>query len=395
VKGSVTILADWTGPEQQSFQAVLDGFKAKYPNVNAKYRPSTNLTQDLSTAVEGGNPPDLAAIPSPGIMKDYQSRGALKPMEFARSDVEDNYSKDWVDLGTINGKLYGVFFKGANKSTIWYSKQAFNNAGVQPPSSWSDLMKAADTIKASGTTPWSIDAGDGWPLTDFFENIYASTAGPDKYRQLADHKIPWTDPSVKQALSIMGQVFKKPDQIVGGTSGALQTQLTNAVTVVFSKPPKAAMMPEGDFVPGVVAGKAPAKVGTDVDFFDFPKAGDNSAVVSGGNVVVMFKDSPAAEALVKYLASPQAGEIWAKRGGFSSPNKNVSADAYPDDVTRRAATEVASADNLVFDMSDLAPGQFGSADEWTILQGFFKKPDDVNGAAQKLEAAAAKAYKSG
>jgi ABC-type glycerol-3-phosphate transport system substrate-binding protein len=392
VKGSVTLLADWTGPEGQSIQAVLDGFKKANPKVKVKYQPSTNLTQDLSTAVEGGNPPDLAAIPSPGIMKDYQKRGAIKPIEFARSEVEDNFNKDWVDLGTINGKLYGVFFKGANKSTIWYSKQAFTNAGVQPPESWDDLMKAADTLKASGVTPWSIDAGDGWPLTDFFENIYASTAGPDKYRQLADHQIPWTDPSVKQALQIMGGVFKKSDQIVGGTSGALQTELTKSVTAVFSKPPKAAMMPEGDFVPGVVAGKAPAKVGTDVDFFNFPPAGDNTVVVGGGNVVVMFKDSPAAQALVKYLASPEAGEIWAKRGGFSSPNKNVSEDAYPDDITRRSATALANADSFVFDMSDLAPGQFGSADEWTLLQGFFKNPDDVDGAAAKLEAAAKKAY---
>jgi len=70
VSGSVTILADWTGAEGESFKAVLDGFKQKYPNVNAKYRPSTNLTQDLSTAVEGGNPPPLAAIPAPGIMAD-------------------------------------------------------------------------------------------------------------------------------------------------------------------------------------------------------------------------------------------------------------------------------------------------------------------------------------
>src|SRR5215216_1562674 len=120
VSGSVTILADWTGPEGESFKAVLDGFKDKYPNVDAKYRPSTNIAQDLSTAVEGGNPPDLAAVPNPGLTADYQQRGALKPIDFAQDTVEENFSQDWVDLGTIDGKLYGVFFKGANKSTIWY-----------------------------------------------------------------------------------------------------------------------------------------------------------------------------------------------------------------------------------------------------------------------------------
>jgi len=37
----------------------------------------------LSTAVEGGNPPDIAALPQPGFMTDFAQRGALKPITFA------------------------------------------------------------------------------------------------------------------------------------------------------------------------------------------------------------------------------------------------------------------------------------------------------------------------
>jgi alpha-glucoside transport system substrate-binding protein len=393
VSGSVTILADWTGPEGESFKAVLDGFKQKYPNVDAKYRPSTNIAQDLSTAVEGGNPPDLAAVPNPGLTADYQKRGALKPIDFAKDSVEGNFSQDWVDLGTIDGKLYGVFFKGANKSTVWYNVHSFDDAGVDPPSTWDDLMQVAQTIKASGLPAWSIDASDGWPLTDLFENIYARQAGPDKYRQLTTHDIAWTDASVKQALTTMNDIFKDTGNIVGGTDGALQTDFPTSVSNVFASSPKGAMIIEGDFVPGVVAGQTPSKPQTDYDFFDFPSFGDSAkVVVGGGNEVIMFKDSPAAQALVQYLASPEAGEIWAKRGGFSSPNKNVSDDVYPDDITKRSATALANADNFLFDMSDLSPAAFGSDAEFSILQEFFKN-HDVDGTAQKLEAAAAKAYK--
>jgi ABC-type Fe3+ transport system substrate-binding protein len=393
VSGSVTILADWTGPEGESFKAVLDGFKQKFPNVDAKYRPSTDIAQDLSTAVEGGNPPDLAAVPNPGLTADYQGRGALKPIDFAKSTVEDNFSQDWVDLGTIDGKLYGVFFKGANKSTVWYNVHAFQDAGVEPPSSWDDLTAAADTIKASGVPAWSFGAADGWTLTDLFENLYARQAGPDKYRQLTTHDIPWTDPSVKETLQTMADIFKDGDNIAGGIDGSLQTDFPTSVSNVFANPPKAAMIAEGDFVPGVVAGQTPAKPQTDFDFFDFPEIGDTGKiVVGGGNEVIMFKDTPASRALLEYLASPEAGEIWAKRGGFSSPNKNVGEDAYSDELTKRSATALANADNFLFDMSDLAPAAFGSDAEFSILQDFFKN-QDVDGTAQKLEAAAAKAYK--
>jgi alpha-glucoside transport system substrate-binding protein len=393
VSGSVTILADWTGPEGESFKAVLDGFKTKYPNVDAKYRPSTDIAQDLSTAVEGGNPPDLAAVPNPGLTADYQKRGTLKPIDFAKDTAEENFSQDWVDLGTIDGQLYGVFFKGANKSTVWYNVHAFQDAGVEAPSSWDDLTSAADTIKASGVPAWSFGAADGWTLTDLFENLYARQAGPDKYRQLTTHEIPWTDASVKETLQTMADIFKDGDNIAGGIDGALQTDFPTSVSNVFANPPKAAMIAEGDFVPGVVAGQTPAKPQTDFDFFDFPEIGDTGKiVVGGGNEVIMFKDSPAARALVEYLASPEAGEIWAKRGGFSSPNKNVGEDAYSDELTKRSATALANADNFLFDMSDLAPAAFGSDAEFSLLQDFFKN-QDVDGTAQKLEAAAAKAYK--
>ena len=120
------------------------------------------------------------------------------------------------------------------------------------------------------------------------------------------------------------------------------------------------MITEGDFVPGVAKGQTNAESGTDYDFFDFPTIGDTSTTVSGGNIVVMFKDSPAAQALVEYLASPEAGEIWAKRGGFSSPNKNVPESAYTDPIFKRAATGISQSESLVFDMSDMAPGAFAA-----------------------------------
>src|SRR5215212_11345404 len=155
VSGSVTILADWTGAEGKSFQAVLAGFKKKNPDVTVKYKPSTDIASALSTAVQGGNPPDLAAIPNPGLMKDFAGRGALKPITFARSTVAKNYAADWVKLGTVNGKLYGVFFKGANKSTVWYNVHSFKNAGLKPPKSWTALLKGAKTLRASGTKAYS------------------------------------------------------------------------------------------------------------------------------------------------------------------------------------------------------------------------------------------------
>ncbi len=142
VKGSISITGVWTGDEQKAFQAVLDGFTAKYPNVKVKYTPSGDNTPTvLSTAVQGGNPPDLASVSQPGLMKDFQKKGALKPLDFAKTDISDNYPADFVKLGTIDGKLYGLIFKGANKSTVWYNVKSFKDAGVTAPKTWDDLIR--------------------------------------------------------------------------------------------------------------------------------------------------------------------------------------------------------------------------------------------------------------
>src|SRR3954452_16100669 len=349
VSGKVTITGVWTGPEQQSFQAVLDGFKAKNPNVKVTYQATGDNTPTvLSTAVQGGNPPDLASVSQPGLVKDFANKNALKPLDFAKSTISANYSPDFIKLTTYNGKLYGLIFKGANKSTIWYNVPAFTNAGVKPAKTWPELLTAAKTIKASGTPAYSIGGADGWTLTDLFENIYLRQAGPDKYDQLTTHKIPWTDASVKKALTTMADILGDTSNINGGTSGALQTDFPTSFNNTFASPPKAAMVIEGDFVPGVATVKAKPTTGYNV--FPFPSInGSAPSVVGGGDTVMMFKNTPASEALINYLATPEAAEIWTKRGGFSSPNKNVPPSAYPDPITRTTAVALAKASTLRFD----------------------------------------------
>src|SRR5690606_39284112 len=66
------------------------------------------------------------------------------------------------------------------------------------------------------------------------------------------------------------------------------------------------------------------------DLFPFPAVGDAPAVVGGGDVAVAFTDTEATMALMSFLASPEAAEIWVAEGGFTSPNKSVDTSLYPD-----------------------------------------------------------------
>ena len=139
-------------------------------------------------------------------MADFVQRDALQPLTFAEDAVQENFGESIVTTGSVDGTLYGLLFKAANKSTIWYNVASFADAGVEAPDTWDDLLADAKTIKASGLPAYSIGGADGWTLTDLFENIYLRTAGAETYDKLAKHEIPWTDQSVKDALAEMAKI---------------------------------------------------------------------------------------------------------------------------------------------------------------------------------------------
>jgi alpha-glucoside transport system substrate-binding protein len=398
--GNVSVWAVWSGNEQKSFQAVLDDFAAKN-GVTPQYQSKGDqLPTVLGTAITGGAPPDVAILPQPGLLHDLVAKNALKPLDNVIGDtMSSQYGAAWKTLATDGGKLYGAYFKAANKSTVWYNVKAFTDAGItSPPATFDDLLKDMATLVQAGTAPFAMCGGSGWTLTDWFENVYIRTAGVAKANQLAQHQIPWTDPSVTTALQTLQKIFGTDANMVGGAQGAVSTPFPDCVGQAFGPTPKAAMVMEADFVGSVIPTvNSSLTPGTGFNFFPFPNInGSPTSVSVGGDVAVMLKDTPQAQALMKYLASPAAGTIWAHLGGFTSPNKQVPLSVYPDDISRAAAKAVIDAgDNAMFDMSDLAPAAFGGtagSGEWADLQAFVRNPSDIPGIEAKLEADAVAAY---
>ncbi|WP_328963168.1 ABC transporter substrate-binding protein [Streptomyces virginiae] len=394
----IEVAAVWTGPEQENFTKVLKEFE-KRTGATVTFVPAQDpIVTFLGTKIAGGAPPDVALLPQVGALAAAVENKWAQPLgPEASAQLDANYSKGWRTLGAVGGTQYGVYYKAANKSLIWYNAKAFEAAGVKPPKTWKELIAAADTLSASGTPAVSVAGADGWTLTDWFENIYLSQAGPEKYDQLAKHRIKWTDDSVKQALTTLGELFGRKDFLAGGPSGALSTEFPKSVTQTFTggDRPAAAMVFEGDFVAVNIA-QTEAKVGEDALVFPFPAVGGKAPVVSGGDVAVALKPSKGAQALLTFLASPDAAEIHAAQGGFVSPNRAVNPSAYPNAIQRDIAKAlIAAGDDFRFDMSDQAPAAFGGtpgAGEWKALQDFLANPSDVAGTQAKLEADAAKAY---
>jgi len=114
-------------------------------------------------------------------------------------------------------------------------------------------------------------------------------------------------------------------------------------------------------------------------------------VTGGGDLFGMFNDTPQARSLVQWLLTPEAQQIWVERGGFISMNKNVPADAYPDETSKRSAEILAGASSAKFDASDLMPNAMNQA-FFEAVVAYVQNPGDLDSILANLDNVQADAY---
>jgi alpha-glucoside transport system substrate-binding protein len=360
---TIVVMSLWGGSEQDSFQKVLDAFKAK-TGVTATFESQrTNYSTILQTRISGGNPPDVAIIPGIGFLRQFARQGSLKKVSDLGVDlnsIKGNYPPGILEIGQVDGTQYGIMVKFNSKSTVWFRPDKFKTLGVQPATDYASFTKLLGDIKAKGQAPMGLGASDSWTLTDWFENIYAKQAGPEKYDQLFSGKLPWTDASVASAVDTMKQAIKE-EYVAGGITAALGRSFTDAIGQAFSTNPSAVIYYEGGFVGGIATGQTNTalKVGETIDWFDFPAVGSGKTVTIGGDVIAAFTNKPGVKEFLNYMTTPDSGAVWAGTGAIISPIKSVPASAYPNDLAKREAAQVANASAVRFDGSDLLPSGGG------------------------------------
>jgi alpha-glucoside transport system substrate-binding protein len=382
--GSIEVLSLWGGSEKDAFLKVTAAFTAQ-TGTKVEYTSARNFIQELTTRIAAGNPPEIAILPRPGYISTLAKGNALKTLAslgLSNSYMSSNYSAGWLKLGSSGGKLYGVPAKANSKSVIWYKPDSFKKYKLKIPKTWNQLLAITKKYKAKGLVPWAVGAGPGpssWTLTDWFENIYARTAGPAKYQALFTGKLKFTDPSVATAAKLMTQIINNK-YVLNGVQGVLGQSFVGGITDVFGTSPKAQLYFEGGFVGGIATGQVnpSLKAGKTIGDFPWPtiKPSLDHPVVGGADFAGAFKDTPEVRQFLKYISTGAAGKIWVSTNAVTSPNKKVPASAYPSPLVRAEVKQLATAKTFLFDGSDLLPGAFG--DTWgAALQDVIQKPGNI------------------
>lgn len=390
--GSVDVLGIWGGdPELPSFRAMVTPWEQDTGG-RVNFTGTRDITAILTTRVEGGDPPDVAIPAEIGLFQEFAEEGrlaALSECPGLEEKIRAEYPQSFVDLGTVNGTLYGFFMKADTKGTVWYNPGLFQENGWQPldaANTFDDLIALSDQILGDGLPPWSMGmeagAGSGFPGSDWIQQILLNEAGPEVYDGIVDGTVAFTDPAMQDAWEKFGQIALTDGYTVQGSAEVINaTNFQDSVFPPFQSPPQAAMVYMGAFAAGFITEQFPgAAPGEDFDFFTWPGGG----ITGSANIVYAFNSDPTTCSFLDHLASGDAQQIWVERGGFTSVNSNVDLGAYPDDIARGAAEQLLEADVFRFDLDDAIGGATQAA-IFTGITNYLANPNNLDSILQQIE----------
>jgi alpha-glucoside transport system substrate-binding protein len=401
IGGTVRVLAIWGGAEQDAFLEMMRPFEEQ-TGITIEYESTRDLGAVLNTRVSGGNPPDVAALPNPGQLVALAQSGALKPLDdvLDMNMMNEQYDPGFTQLTQVDGQMYGIFTKASVKSLVWYNPKAFDAAGYTVPTTWEELRALEQQIQTDGGTPWCIGidggGGSGWPGTDWIEDIVLHQAGPEVYDQWVNHEIPWTDPAIRQAFETFGEFVNDEAVVYGGPQAVAATNFGQAFNPMFEAEPGCYLFKQANFITTFFQDQFPDLVaGEDYNFFVFPAINEEagSPLLVAGDMFGMFNDTPQARAMMQYLVTTDAQQVWAQRGGFLSANRTMDPAVYPDQITSQIGQMLAEATAVRFDASDLMPEAVNSAFSTAILQ-VPGNPGQLDSILQTIEAQAAESYQA-
>jgi alpha-glucoside transport system substrate-binding protein len=373
---TVTMYASITDPEGGYLQQSWKKFE-QCTGITIAYTADKEFETALKTKVQGGNAPDIAIIPQPGLLQTFATAGKLKPATDALTkEATANWTKDWIGYATVDD-VYFAAPMGANlKSLIWYSPKSFQKYGYTVPTTWDDLIKLSDKMVADGHKPWcvGIESGTatGWPLTDWMEEVMLRLHGPDVYDKWVNHTIPFNDPQVADVLKMVGDIVKNPKYTNAGIG-----DVKSIATTAFQK--GGLPIEKGTCQLHAQASFYAANwdkgytVAPDGDLFAFyePTINDKfgKPIEGGGEFTAAFSDKAEVEAVQLYLASGEWATSRAKiHSGWVSANQKVDKTAFTDPVDALAVQLLTDPEaTFRFDGSDAMPASVGAGTFWTQM----------------------------
>ena len=187
---TVTFLNIATGSDKAVMEQAAKEYMEANPGVTIELPTLENesFKAKLTTLLQSPDAPDIFTTWGGGVFYEQAKAGVLRPVE----DVMSQAAKDQMTPAGVSamtapdGHLYGVAMDIA-EVVIWYNKDLFTQAGVDPASmeTWDGFLAGVQKFKDAGITPIALGGKDKWPAHFWWSKFVIRLAGEAGFKAAA------------------------------------------------------------------------------------------------------------------------------------------------------------------------------------------------------------------
>jgi ABC-type glycerol-3-phosphate transport system substrate-binding protein len=192
---------EWKEP----MEALIAAFEAANPDVDIDFSavPGDQYGAKIQTAIAGGQTSDIFGELEGGIIAAVNKGGDLPYIDLTdKIDISQltDTARGQVE---VDGKVYGVPL-AAYTVGLAINNPVFEQAGVEPPTTWDELKSAAEALKAAGVAAPIVLGGKDWVHPYFmYIGLASSVLGPEGLEAVRKGEKSLSDPDVVAAVQLM------------------------------------------------------------------------------------------------------------------------------------------------------------------------------------------------
>ncbi len=197
-------LTDRTTGQGLIEQMLFDSYMEENPNVTIEVEAldDESYKTKFKAYATGGNMPDLVNIwCSPSFLDEVVAAGTLEPLN-ADDYADYGFTEGSLDGVTYDGQIYGLP-RNTDVLGFYYNKDLFAQYGVEVPTTWDELLAAAQVFQDAGISPIAMDGQDKWPLAHFINCMIGTVKGADTYTTMVNsvQNKDYSDPAWKDTVT--------------------------------------------------------------------------------------------------------------------------------------------------------------------------------------------------
>ena len=272
------MIGPFTDEDEVLFNQAVSDFE-EATGIDIQYMGTKEFEAALSVRVDGGDAPDIADFPQPGLMANFAREGHIVDVShfLARGSAARALQPELVGYGHGGRTGWTNSWPASGSASMpralsFIRKAKFEEAGYEVPETWDELLALTETIASDGDPAWCIGiesgAATGWTATDWTEEMMLRTTSLENYDAWVAGELPFDSPEVKNAIETWSEIWLNPDYVYGGTDAIVGTFFGDSPTPMFEDPPQCWLHRQGNFITSFFP--EGVEYGTDYGFFYFP-----------------------------------------------------------------------------------------------------------------------------